>query len=423
VLSAVVTVRVRGADSVAVRFRVADLASTVDSVTPAVGVAGDSAVVPVLGLLPGQRYVMRAVARTTATTTIGTPVEFTTDTLPSDLPAYAADGSDPSPGYVVFAAGRYALVIDNTGRVVWYRRFPNGPGLTFMAQPVGRYFARPAPPVPTDPAPWVELDALGNITRTFGCAFGMPTRFHDLIARPDGTYWVMCDETRKMDLSNVGGVAGARVTGTAVQHITTEGALLFQWSPFDHFAIDDGDPRDRVGTNVNWTHGNALDMAADGGLIVSFRNLSEVTKIDTSTGAVIWRLGGRRNQFTIRDAPDTPFVGQHSARAYAPGAVLLLNNLGNPGDSRAEHYVLDEVRHTARLARSYGSVPPVVTEIGGSVQDLSGGRTLVSFGTAGRVEEYDSAGKVVWRIERNAGYVFRAQRIRSLYIPGAGTSQ
>jgi hypothetical protein len=77
VLSAVVTVRVRGADSVAVRFRVADLASTVDSVTPAVGVAGDSAVVPVLGLLPGQRYVMRAVARTTATTTIGTPVEFT----------------------------------------------------------------------------------------------------------------------------------------------------------------------------------------------------------------------------------------------------------------------------------------------------------------------------------------------------------
>jgi hypothetical protein len=28
---------------------------------------------------------------------------------------------------------------------------------------------------------------------------------------------------------------------------------------------------------------------------------------------------------------------------------------------------------------------------------------------------------VVWRIEGNPGYVFRAQRIRSLYRPGGGT--
>ena len=37
------------------------------------------------------------------------------------------------------------------------------------------------------------------------------------------------------------------------------------------------------------------------------------------------------------------------------------------------------------------------------------------------VQEYDSAGQMVWRIDGNAGYVFRAQRIRSLYHPGAGS--
>ena len=417
VLSAVVTVGVRGADSVAVRFRVAGTAAA-DSVTPAVGVVGDSAAVPVLGLFAAQRYVMRAVAHRAGTTTVGSPLEFTTDTLPSDLPAYVAGGSDPAPGYVVFAAGRYGLAIDNTGRVVWYRRFPNGPGLTFMAQPVGRYFARPNPPLPTDAAPWVELDPLGDITRTVGCAGGMPPRFHDLIARPDGTYWLLCDETRRMDLSAFGGVSDARVTGTAVQHISTEGALLFQWSPFDHFAITDVDPWDRASTSVNWTHGNALDLTADGGLIVSFRNLGEITKIDTATGAVIWRLGGRRNQFALLDMPAVPFVAQHSVRSYGSGSLLLLDNLGAPGESRAERYALDEVSRTARLVRSYGSLPGVVTEIGGSVEDLPGGHTLVSFGTAGRVQEYNSAGSVVWRIERNAGYVFRAQRIRSLYAPG-----
>lgn len=47
----------------------------------------------------------------------------------------------------------------------------------------------------------------------------------------------------------------------------------------------------------------------------------------------------------------------------------------------------------------------------------------MSFGTAGRVEEYDATGRVVWRIEGNAGYVFRAQRIRSLYAPGVGTAR
>ena len=88
-----------------------------------------------------------------------------------------------------------------------------------------------------------------------------------------------------------------------------------------------------------------------------------------------------------------------------------------PTESRAEWYTIDESTRTARLVRAYGT-PGIITLIGGSMQSLPGGRTLVSFGTAGRVEEYDSEGRVVWQIDGNPGYVFRAQRIRSLYNPG-----
>jgi len=421
-LSAVVTVRVRGADSVAVRVQLAE-SNAAEAVTPAVAVTADTTAIPVLGLLAAHRYRLRVVASGAGGTTVGGTLELTTDTLPSDLPRYVAGGEDPTPGYVVFSAGRFGVVIDNAGRVVWYRRFPNGPGLTFTAEPTGKYYARVPAASPSEPTPWVELDPLGNITRTFECANGLVARFHDLIAQPDGSYWLLCDETRRMDLSSVGGVDGARVTGTAVQHISAQGTLLFRWSPFDHFAITDGDPRDRTGADVNWTHGNALDLASDGNLLVSFRNLGEVTKIDVATGSVIWRLGGRRNGFTFVDVPNGSFAGQHSARWYAPGAVILLDNLGNPAESRAERYVLDEKQMTARLVGSYGSFPGVVTQIGGSVQNLPGGRTLVSFGTAGRVEEYDAAGRAVWRIEQNAGYVFRAQRISSLYAPGVGVAR
>jgi hypothetical protein len=220
-----------------------------------------------------------------------------------------------------------------------------------------------------------------------------------------------------MDLTGVGGVANASVTGTVVQHLSASGAVLFDWSPFDHFAITDGDPADRRGASVNWTHGNAIDFDSEGNLIVSFRNLSEVTKIDVRTGDVLWRLGGRRNEFTFVDAPTPSFAGQHSARVYAPGALMLLDNIGDPTESRAEWYTIDEQTRTARLVQSHGT-PGVITLIGGSVQSLPGGHTLASFGTAGRVEEYDADGRVVWRIDGNPGYVFRAQRIRSLYAPG-----
>lgn len=420
-LSATVRVHARDADSVAVRFIAGDSYSAKDSSTAAVGVVGDSAAIPVFGLLSNTRYTLRAVAFGPGGATTGESIHFTTDTLPSDLPRFTANGSDPSPGYVVFAAGKYGLVIDNTGRVVWYHRFPYGPGLAFIAQANGHYVARPATASPSSSDPWVEIDPSGNIVRTRECALGLPSRPHDLIIDRDGGHWLMCDETRTMDLLDVGGVAGARVTGTSIQHLDKSGTLLFKWSPFDHFEITDGEQADRKGPSVNWTHGNAIDFDGDGNLLVSFRNLNEITKIDALTGAVIWRFGGRRNQFAFVNASTPAFLGQHSVRSAGAGQLIFLDNVGNPHESRAEMYTLDGASKSATLARDFDSTPAVVTQIGGSVQRFPGGRTLVSFGTAGRVEEYNAAGQVVWHIDGNAGYVFRAQRVSSLYTPGVGT--
>ncbi|HJR64981.1 MAG TPA: arylsulfotransferase family protein [Gemmatimonadaceae bacterium] len=419
VLSAALSVRVRHADSVVVRIEPA----SDDNRTAAVVPASDTLTIPVLGLRPTQQYDLRPIAYGRGGVTVGEPVPVTTGALPPDLPRYTAGGVDPAPGYVVFAAGIYGVVIDNTGRVVWYHRFATGVGLSFMAQPNGRYVAKPPTPVPGDVEPWIEIDPLGRVTRALGCAHGLSSRLHDLIGLPDGSYWIMCDESRTMDLTPYGGAADARVIGTVVQHLAIDGAPLFEWSPFDHFAITDVEESERRGSNVNWTHGNSIDLDSDGNLLVSFRNLSEVTKIDTRTGAVIWRLGGRRNQLTFLDTPAPAFAHQHGVRDMGAGTFVILDNIGNASESRAERYVVNEMARTARLAHSYGSIPGVTTHIGGSVQPLAGGRTLVSFGTEGRVEEYDAQGRLTWSIQGNAGYVFRAQRIRSLYAPGVGTAR
>jgi hypothetical protein len=201
--------------------------------------------------------------------------------------------------------------------------------------------------------------------------------------------------------------------------------MMFEWSPFEHFSIDFQtiDPADRAGPTINWTHGNAFDLDSAGNLLISFRNLSEITKIDTRKGSVLWRLGGRANQFALAGEGITLFSRQHGLRVAGAGRMLLLDNLGDPAGSRAVKYEIDETRRTARLVASYGSGNGVVAQIGGTTQMLPGGRTLVSFGNGGRVEEYDSSGSSVWRIEGNPGYVFRAQKILSLYKPGVGTAR
>jgi Arylsulfotransferase (ASST) len=414
VLRAFVSAEVHGADSVAVRV-------AGGTTTPAIALDADTVLAPILGLESARTYSAQLVAYSACGATTSDTLTFTTGTLPADLPSYTADGPDPAPGFVVFAAGRYGIVVDNTGRVVWYHRFPDGPGLNFQAQPDGRYAARPPTPANV-PGAFVEIDPSGRVVRTLGCARGLSPRMHDMIAQPDGTYWLMCDEIRTLDLSAQGGSAGARVLGGGVQHLSAAGDVLFDWRPFDHLTVQLGilDPVDRDAAVVNWTHTNSLDLDAGGNLLLSFRNLNELMMIDTRTGDVRWRLGGTDNQFAVENGETPPFLHQHGVRAIGVNEVQLLDNLGAANGSRAERYEIDDLDHIASLRLAYRSAAGIVAQIGGSTQTLAGGHTLVSYGSGAGVEEYDLSGSVAWRLTGKTGYVFRAQRIRSLYAPGVG---
>lgn len=417
VLRASVSAMLANADSAVVRF---GLGAARDSAAPSASPRGDAVVVQLLGLEPSRTYGAQLVAfgACAAPTVVELPA-FTTGTLPADLPAYTTAGSSPAPGYVVMAAGRYGLVIDNSGRVVWYHRFPDGAGLNFQAQPNGRYVARPPSPAGT-PGAFVEIDPAGRIHRTLGCARELPARMHDMIALDDGSYWLICDEVRTLDLSAQGKPTDARVVGATVQHRAVDGDVLFEWSAFDHLAVELAvlDRTDRDATPINWTHANAIDLDGEGNLLLSFRNLNEVVKIDGRTGTVLWRLGGAHA--TIALDPDMlPFVHQHGARFQPDGRVQLLDNLGQPV-SRAVAFAIDEPRRLSALTLVRGTLSGFVAQLGGSVQTLPDGHTLVSYGSGAGVEEYDRLGEVAWKLAGNPGYVFRAQRIRSLYQPGVG---
>ena len=415
-ISAVVTITALRSDSAAVRaWRPGEAPIT----TPAAPFGTDTIVtVPVLGLRAASSYSFEAIVYDGSNVIEVDTLPFTTGTLPAWIPQMGAQGTDTTPGFALLSLPDGAVVVDNTARVVWYRYFPNGALNSVQAHANGHYTLMSL----TDPVPrFLVLDQLGAEVDQLQCV-GWKTRFHDFLVLEAGDFWILCDEDRVMDLSSVGGVSSANVTGTVVQHISPAGQVLFEWKALDHFTITDLPAAERTGPNVNFTHGNGIELDSDGNLLLSFRSLDEITKVDVGTGQIIWRLGGLANQFTILNDPRGGFEGQHGLRrAATAGEIQLLDN-GLNAPSRLVRYRLDPVAMTADLLWEFIDSPTTWTRIGGSSQFYAdGGGGLVSFGQAGRVVEVNSLGAPAWELTGLDGiYVFRAQRIRSVYNPGLG---
>lgn len=141
-LSTLAEVHVEDAQSVALEYG-AD--SLFQHSTPMVQVDGTSARLPVLGLEANTKYFMRARARSPAGHyNISTTQSFTTAPLPNDFTSFSVlTNKLPANGLVMLsfiASGAstrsYAQVINNDGRIAWYREFFQ-PLVDFQKQPNG----------------------------------------------------------------------------------------------------------------------------------------------------------------------------------------------------------------------------------------------------------------------------------------------
>jgi len=415
VLAAAVVVRAAAYDSTYIEYH-ADAGPVLR--TPAVSFASDTlARVPVLGLDTATAYTFRIVlARTGAADETVDSLPFSSGSLPAWIPAVGSLGTSSEAGYLALSIPAGAVIVDNSGKVVWYHYSPNGVLNSFQAHPAGSYTLLGTGATETE---FHVLNSLGEETGTLACV-GRPTRFHDLLVAAGSDAWILCDETRTMDLSALGGQPAANVTATVVQHLSATGSLLWEWKAFDHFAITDLPAADRSGPNVNFTHGNGVGLDSDGNLILGFRSLSEVTKVNSTSGAVMWRFGGLQNQFTIANDPVGPFFRQHGVRTAGPGQLQMLDNRPS-APSRFVRFLVNPATLTAVMEWQFVDAPTTFTLVGGSTQFHPDGHGTVSFGQAGRVIEVDAVGNRVWELTGLGGiYVFRAQRLGSLYSAGRG---
>lgn len=169
-------------------------------------------------------------------------------------------------------------------------------------------------------------------------------------------------------------------------------------------------------------HPNSLDFDLDGGIIVSYRSLSAIVKVNQVTRHIAWQLGGTRNEFTFVNDPLGGFDGQHSVRVLQNGHLLVFDNGWNhsPQMSRAVEYAIDTVAMTASMVWQYEASPPVFNDFTGSAQRLANADTVVVFTRHGIVDEVRPNGTRVSRgvIELSPGVSampYRVTRINNLY--------
>ena len=320
--------------------------------------------------------------------------------------------NNPSPGYLFTAPfnGHTSLVITNTnGTHYWYKgiralcgdfkKQPNG-NLTFYIEQVFKHF---------------EMNVDYNTIDSFYCGNGYQADIHELRVLNNNNALLMAYDTQTVDMSQIisGGNPNARVVGLIIQEIDENKNVVFQWRSWDHFQITDALHENLLDSAIDAVHGNSIDIDNDGNLIISSRHLDEITKINRTTGAIIWRFGGLNNQFTfINDS--LRFNYQHAARRISNGNITIFDN-GNfhsPPFSRAVEYSIDEQNMTATLVWQYRHNPDVFGPWGGYLQRLDGGNTLISWGgTIPTVTEVKPDGTIVFEANYSVNvYTYRAYK-------------
>jgi hypothetical protein len=298
---------------------------------------------------------------------------------------------------LVASPQQYLMILDNTGAPMFYRVMPSM-STDFKIQPNGylTYFDYSA-------GAYYELDSSYAVIDSFRCGNGYKTNLHELILLPDGHQLMLGDDPEIVDMSSLvpGGGRGATAIGAVIQELDRNKHVIFQWRTFDHFKVTDCTQEDLTAQSIDYVHPNTIEVDTDGNLLLSSRHMDEITKIDRKSGAIIWRWGGKNNQFKYL-GDSVGFSHQHTIRRTQSGSLIMLDN-GNyrtPPYSSVVEYAVDEVAKTARLIWQFRHKPDVYAVAMGSTERLPNGNTLVGWGSASpAIDEVRPDGSVAFELQ------------------------
>jgi outer membrane protein assembly factor BamB len=330
-------------------------------------------------------------------------------------------GAGTAPGYV-FAApflgpGQYGpMIFDSAGNLVWFRPLPAGQDAADFRTQVYRG---------KDDLTWwqgktikfgyglgedIIADAKYRTVSVVRAGNDLEADEHEFLLTSHGSAYVLAYSPVATSLSAVGGPANGIALDGVIQQIDVHtGLVMWEWHSLDHVAITESYSKapPLTGTNgvYDYFHINSLEIGRHGDLLISARNTWALYDINSHTGALLWRLAGKRSSFTL--GPNVQFAYQHDARWLPNGEISLFDDEGFPPikpPSRAELIKLDLRANTATLSgQLVRTAGPLITNSQGNAQTLPGGGWMLGWGGLPNFTEFNGQGQIVYDAQLPTG--------------------
>ncbi len=268
------------------------------------------------------------------------------------------------------------------------------------------------------------MDSLFRALDTVFCQNGIFTDTHDFLILPNGNYALLGYESTRMDLSSffffkkngTQGLTNAMVRSGVIQELSADNKVVFEWHSKEHYAFDDIDTFYVNNLyDIDWTHFNSLEYDIDGNYMVSVKHFNEITKVNRKNGSIMWRLGGKRNQFGFLN-DSLKFMGQHHIRRLPNRFITLYDNGFNRGSfhpETAKEYRIDEFHKAVTLIWSHVNNAKQWSYGYGSVNITPGKTTLISYGRSDKglviFNQLNQKNKIIYEVRgKDSLYSYRA---------------
>jgi hypothetical protein len=324
-----------------------------------------------------------------------------------------------APGYIFIAPKKEVeqagpMILDNRGHLVWFRPLDTHAVTDFRAQ---RYRGHPVltwwhgkPDEGDGESGYSIYDNRYRLITHVQPGHGLLGDIHE--------FKVTARDTGLMTFIRHVRVKGRRVLEGGFQELDLRThRVLFEWHSIDHVRLVESYyhlPRNPSGL-YDYFHINSIELDRNGNFIVSARNTHTIYEISRRTGQVVWRLGGKRSDFTLGRA--ARFAWQHDARLLPNGNLSLFDNSAGPQvrkQSRGLILHLDRKRRLATVVRNFVHRPPLVSVDQGNLQRLPNGDFLAGWGHQPRFTEFGPRGTIRFdgRFGRGRVDSYRAYRLR-----------
>jgi hypothetical protein len=415
---------------------------------------------PKVGFTPGERVTASAVvgagrgARVSSTFTVAVPSGFRASTGKGNYLTRAglvqsfasaptlhppalfvtADSPSATPGDIFFtpSAGwgqAGAMIANERGQLVWFQPAPAGDDAADLQ--VETYRGKPAlvwwqGKVPSELGVGFGEDEIYDSSyehvATVHAGNGAQADLHDIQLTPQGSAFITAYSLVDADLAPYGGSRDGVLQDAMLQEIDVPtGLVMFEWHAYGHVALGDSySPASTDGKPWDFFHINSIsfDPGGDGNFIVSSRNTWAAYEIDHRTGAVLWRIGGKRP--SLRMGAGTGFAWQHDVRWQPDGTLTIFDDGASPkahSQSRAIRERIDWAKRSVSLVGRFLHSPPLLTGSQGNYEVLADGDSFVGWGELPYMTEYSPGGQILF----DAHFPAPGQSYRAFRFPWSGT--